>query len=136
MTTTTSPTSPQFAVAGLFLEKLATGDFDQLAAALEEDAKLSALLPRGFVEWEGQAGVCSAFHAFFDGFDEYEVLDATVGQVGSRLQLRWRLHVRGGRLGPRDFVVEQHAYADAGPSGKIGSMSLVCSGFCLEHVDA
>ncbi len=68
--------------------------------------------------------------------DEYEVLDATIGQVGARLQLRWRLHVRGGRLGPEDFVVEQHGYADAGPTGRIQFMAMVCSGFCREHPDA
>ena len=68
--------------------------------------------------------------------DEYEVLDATVGLVGTRLQLSWRLHVRGGRLGPDDFVVEQHGYADTGPTGRIQSLCLVCSGFCKEHPDA
>jgi hypothetical protein len=136
MTTTTSPTAPQFAMAGLFLEKLATGDFDQLAAALEPDARLSALLPRGPREWEGREAFCDAFTGFFGGMDEYEVLDATIGQVGARLQLRWRLHVRGGRLGPEDFVVEQHGYADAGPTGRIQFMAMVCSGFCREHPDA
>ena len=136
MTTSTSPTAPQFATAGLFLEKLATGDFDQLATTLEPDARLRALLPRGFDEWEGREAICGAFTGFFGGMDEYEVLDATVGQVGARLQLRWRLHVRGGRLGPEDFVVEQHCYADAGPTGRIQSMVLVCSGFCREHLDA
>ena len=136
MTTTTSPTAPQFAMAGVFLEKLAAGELDQLGAALEPDARLRALLPRGFDEWEGQEAICGAFIRWFGGMDEYEVLDATVGQVGARLQLRWRLHVRGGRLGPEDFVVEQHAYADSGPTGRIEFMALVCSGFCREHPDA
>jgi hypothetical protein len=63
------------------------------------------------------------------------MLDAGVDRVGSRLQLRWRLHVRGGRLGPEDFVVEQHCYADPGPNGRIQHMALVCSGFCTEHGD-
>ncbi len=136
MTTTTSPSDPRFATAGLFLEKLASGEFDQLAEALEPDATLRALLPRGFCEWEGRHAVCDAFDGFFGGMDEYEVLDATVGMVGPRLQLGWRLHVRGGRLGQEDFVVEQHAYADAGPTGRIQSLVLVCSGFCKEHADA
>jgi hypothetical protein len=136
MTKTTSPTAPQFAAAGLFLQQLATGDFDLLAGALEPDAKLSALLPRGFVEWEGRDAVCGAFDGFFGGMDEYEVIDASVGLVGDRLQLGWRLHVRGGRLGPEDFVVEQHCYADAGPTGRIQSMALVCSGFRRDPVDA
>jgi hypothetical protein len=133
MTTSTSPTAPQFATAGLFIERLTAGDFDRLALALEPDVKLSALLPRGFCEWEGRDAFCGAFATWFGGFDEYEVLDATVGQVGTRLQLRWRLHVHGGRLGPEDFVVEQQCYATAGSSGRIQHLSLVCSGFCKER---
>jgi hypothetical protein len=136
MATSPSPGEPRFASAGLFLEKLATGDFEQLAVALEPDARMRALLPRGYDTWEGQAGVCSAFAGFFGGFDEYVVLDATVGLVGTRLQLAWRLRVRGGRLGPDNFVVEQQAYADTGPTGRIQALSLVCSGFCKEHPDA
>ena len=126
---------PHFANAGLFLEKLATGDFARLAPTLERDVTLSALLPRGFDEWKGADAVCGAFHKFFGGMDEYEVLDAEVGQVGQRLQMRWRLHVRGGRLGDSDFVVEQFCYADDGPTGRLQSMSMVCSGFCKEHAD-
>ena len=34
MTTTTCPTGPQFATAGLFIERLTAGDFDRLAVAL------------------------------------------------------------------------------------------------------
>ena len=135
MTTATSPSAPQFANAGLFIERLTAGDFNRLALALEPDVTLSALLPRGLRELEGREAVCGVFTTWFGGLDEYEMLDASVGQVGTRLQLRWRLHVRGGRLGPEDFVVEQHGYADAGPSGRIQHLSIVCSGFCKEHGD-
>lgn len=136
MPTTAPHTEPQFAAAGLFLEKLAAGDFDQLAVALETDAVLRALLPRRYREWEGRQAVCDAFAELFGGMDEYAVLDATVGLIGTRLQLSFRLHVRGGRLGPHDYVVEQEGYADAGPTGRLQSISLVCSGFCREHPDA
>ena len=135
MTATTAPTGPQFATAGMFIERLTAGDFDRLAIAMEDDVTLNALLPRGFREFTGRDEVCAAFRTWFGGFDEYEMLDATVGQVGARLQMRWRLHVHGGRLGPVDFVVEQHCYADAGPSGRIQHLSMVCSGFCREHGD-
>jgi hypothetical protein len=136
MLTTTPPTEPQFVAAGLFLEKLAAADFDQLADALEPDAKLRALLPRRYREWDGRQAVCDAFTTLFGGMDEYAVLDATVGLIGTRLHLSWRLHVRGERLGPDDFVVEQQGYADVGPTGRLQSLSLVCSGFCKEHPDA
>lgn len=133
MPTTTPPAEPGLAAAGLFLEQLATADFTQLAMALEPDAHLRALLPRGFREWEGREAVCGGFTWMLGGMDEYVLLDATVGLIGSRLQLAWRMRVHGGRLGPADFVVEQQAYADTGPTGRIQSLSLVCSGFCPEH---
>jgi hypothetical protein len=123
-TTDTPPTPPQFAVAGSFLEALAAHDFERLAGVLDADASMAALLPRGFDEWHGAAGV-----------DEFEVVDASVGQVGSRLQLRWRVKVRGGRRGDEPMIVEQHAYADTAPTGRIRAMSLLCSGFCREHLD-
>jgi hypothetical protein len=122
----------QFAAAGVFLEKLAAAEFDQLAVALEPDATLRALLPRRYREWEGREAVCEAFAGIFGDLQEYAVLDATVGLVGDRLHLSWRLRVRGERLGPGVFVVEQQGYVDAGPLGRLQSMSLVCSGFCHE----
>ncbi|HEX4016847.1 MAG TPA: hypothetical protein VHX15_08925 [Frankiaceae bacterium] len=134
--TPTPPAEPGLAAAGLFLEQLATADFASLAVALEPDAHLRALLPRRFREWQGREAVCDGFTTMLGGMDAYTVLDATVGLVGSRLQLAWRMRVSGGRLGPADFVVEQQAYADAGPTGRIQSISLVCSGFCQEHFPA
>jgi hypothetical protein len=135
MTEAQAPASPQFAAAGLFLEKLAAGDFEQLGVALEPDVKLHALLPRGFDEWEGREAVCGAFDRFFGDLDTCEVIDATIGQVGDRLQLRWRMRARGDRLGPEEFVVEQACYADTGTTGRLQYLALVCSGFRKEPVD-
>jgi hypothetical protein len=134
-TTDTSPAVPQFAVAGSFLESLAARDFDRLASALDDGASLSALLPRGFVEWYGAGEIRSAFEGWFGDHEEFEVIDASVGQVGSRLQLRWRVRVRGGRFPNDAMIAEQHVYADSGATGRIGAMSLLCSGFCREHFD-
>ncbi|HEY5014480.1 MAG TPA: nuclear transport factor 2 family protein [Acidimicrobiia bacterium] len=135
-TTDASPSVPHFAAAGSFLEALAAQDFERLAAALDDDASLSALLPRGFCEWRGAAEIAAMFEKWFGDVDEFEVADAAVGQVGSRLQLRWRMRVRGGpRFGDDAMVVEQHVYADTAPTGRIRSMSLLCSGFCKEHLD-
>jgi SnoaL-like protein len=135
-TTDASPSAPQFAVAGLLLEAFAAHDFDRLATALDDHASLSALLPRGFDEWNGAAGIRSAFEQWFGDVDEFEVADASVGQVGSRLQLRWRVRVRGGpRFGDEAMVVEQYLYADTAPNGRVRHMSLLCSGFCPEHLD-
>jgi hypothetical protein len=136
MTTPTAHRTHQFAAAGLFLEQLATGDFSRLGLAFEEDATLRALLPNRVKEWGGRDGVRAAFEMFFRQLDQFEILDAEVGQVGSRMQLRWRVRVRGvERFGDGDFVVEQFCYADGGPTGRILSMSLICSGFCRERTD-
>jgi hypothetical protein len=129
----TTTAEPGLAAAGLFLERIAAADFAGIGSALETDVVLKALLPRGFREWEGRDGVCEAFAGMLGGLDAYAVLDATVGLVSTRLQITWRIQVSGGRLGPEQFVVEQTAYADTGPSGRIQSMSLVCSGFCKQH---
>jgi len=124
-----------FSAAGLVLEALAAHDFPRLAAALEDDVLLSALLPRGFVEWRGAPAVCGAFEQWFGNVEAYEVTDASVGQVGGLLQLRWRLRVEAARLGDGPKVVEQHAFAATGPTGRIERLSLLCSGFWSEHVD-
>jgi hypothetical protein len=132
----TSSLTPPFTVGGAVLEALATHRFDQLAEALEPDASLLALLPRGVVELHGAPEICRQFQRWFGDVDEFEVADASVGQMGALLQLRWRLRLQGPRLGPGVKVVEQHVYAATGPSGHINRLSLLCSGFWDERTDA
>lgn len=131
-TTTAPPPALQFSVAGSFLEALAAHDFDRFAVALDDDASLFALLPRGFREWHGPAEIIGAFNGWFGDAEQFEVADAWVGQVGTRLQLRWRVRVRTPRFGDEAMIVEQHVYADTAATGRITSMSLLCSGFCKE----
>jgi hypothetical protein len=136
VTTTLTPNpepAPNFAVAGQMLESLAAGDFSRLGSVLDPDATMSALLPRGFDEWRGADAICAAFAGWFGDVDEFEVVDASVGQVGVRLQLRWRVRVRGARFGAGARLVEQHVYADTASTGRISAMRLLCSGYCGEH---
>ena len=70
---------------------------------------------------------------WFGSVDEFELVAATVGVHGPRLQMSWRARVRGGRFGDVPFVVEQHVYADLGPTGRIQTMALLCSGFTPEQ---
>jgi hypothetical protein len=131
----TAPTSqdvPPFSVAGTVLEALARRDFGRLAAALRDDVYLRALLPGGFKEWHGRAGVEAAYTGWFDGFDGFELVDAVVGEVGHRLHLGWRLRVRAAPLAGQWLVVEQQVYADADADDQIYRLSLLCSGFCRE----
>ena len=124
---------PQFAVAGALLEAIGARDLDRIARALDTDAKLRALLPRGLREWSGPTEIAGAFDTWFGDAEGLELVDASIGQVGALLQLRWRLRVRAASRGEGPLVVEQHAYAKTGPSGRICDMSLLCSGFWPEH---
>ena len=128
-------TAPHFAVAGIVLDALTAHDFARFEDALDADASMSALLPRGFREWQGSSEICAQFERWFGDVDRFEVADATVGQVGGLLQLTWRLRLKGERLGDESMIVEQHVYAATGASGRIERMSLLCSGFWEEHVD-
>jgi SnoaL-like domain len=134
MTTPTAvrPGAPQSAVAGTFLESLAARDFPGLAATLTDGAHLSALLPSGPAEWDGPEQIAAAFRRWFGGADRFQLVDAGVEQVGTRLHLGWRARVHGGRAGEQCCVVAQQAFADPGPDGRITRMVLLCSGFCPE----
>ncbi len=74
------------------------------------------------------------FGSWFGNADEFELVDAAVGEVGGRLHLSWRLRVRPAPfdIGDGWHVIEQQAYADAGDV--IDRFDLLCSGFRVEHV--
>jgi SnoaL-like domain len=119
--------------ADAVVDAVARRDFGCLAAALHDDVHLRALLPGGFNEWHGRTAVHAAFTGWFDGLDEYELVDADIGEVGARLRLHWRLRVRAARMAAgRPLMVEQHVYADVDADDQIYRLSLLCSGFCRE----
>ena len=123
---------PLFSVAGAFLEGLAAQDFSRIAAALSDDARLTALVPSGFKQWQGAEQIGATFRRWFGDVDDFDLVDASVGEVGQRLHLRWRARVQAARLGVGWFVVEQQVYADTGSDGRIAELFLLCSGFCRE----
>jgi hypothetical protein len=120
---------PQFALAGTFLEGLAAQDFAQLGGALTVGARLRALLPLGLKEWAGAEEIAGTFARWFGDTEDFDPVEATVGEVGGRLHLRWRLRLRAERLGPGWFTVEQQAYADTGEDGRIARLDLLCTGY-------
>ena len=120
---------PQFALAGSFLEGLAAQDFAQLGGALAAGARLRALLPRGLREWTGAEVIAGQFARWFGDTDDFELVEATVGEVGGRLHLHWRLRLRAERLGAGWFTVEQQVYADTDESGRIVRLDLLCTGY-------
>jgi len=126
---------PRFARAGWFLEGLAAQDFGQLGDALTADAHLRALLPPGLREWTGAEAIADRFACWFGGTEDFELVNVTVGEVGGRLHLHWRLRLRAERLGAGWFTVEQQAYADTGDGGRIARLDLLCTGYRPEGDD-
>jgi len=139
--TTTAPhhsaatAAPQFALAGAFLESLAVQDLAQLRGALAADARLRALLPSGLREWAGAGVIAGQFARWFGDTEEFELVEATVGEVGGRLHLHWRLRLRAERLGTGWFTVEQQVYADTADCGRIARLDLLCTGYRPEDSD-
>ena len=126
---------PQFALAGSFLEGLAAQDFARIGGALTADAQLRALLPPGLREWTGAEAIADQFACWFGGTEAFELVEATVGEVGGRLHLHWRLRLRAERLGAGWFTVEQQAYADTADGGRIARLDLLCTGYRPEGDD-
>jgi hypothetical protein len=126
---------PQFAFAGSFLAGLAAQDFARLGDALTDGVRLRALLPGGFKERAGAEAIAAQFARWFGDTEDFELVEAGVGQVGGRLRLHWRLRLRAERLGTGWFTVEQQAYADTGDGGRIARLDLLCTGYRREGDD-
>ena len=122
-------TVARWGAGGLFLEALANRDFQRMASTLAPLVRFRAMLPRGPQDWSGSETVTGVFSSWFGDADEFELIDATVGEVGGRLHLSWRLRVRPAPFGIGDgwHVIEQQVYADA--SDRIDAIDLLCSGF-------
>ena len=126
-----TPPTTRWSVGGLLLEALASRDFALMSDCFAPSATMRALLPRGPAEFQGAAQIVDAFRGWFGGAEGFEVLDGTVGEVGSRLHLAWRLRVRPTPRGDDGWhVIEQQAYVRAGE--RIDDVDLLCSGFVPE----
>jgi len=128
-----SPAVARWSVGGIFLEAFANRDYRQMAATLSPDVQLRAMLPRGPDAWAGPASVAEVFRSWFGTAEDFELVDAAVGEVGGRLHLSWRVRLRPAPFNKGDgwHVIEQQAYADAGDT--IRSLDLLCSGFHSEE---
>jgi hypothetical protein len=123
---------PESALAGSFLDGLAAQDFARLGSALAADACLRALLPSGLWEWAGAGAIAHRFERWFGDTEDFDLIEAAVGEIGGRLYLHWRLRLRAERLGTGWFTVEQQAYADTDESGRIAGLDLLCTGYLPE----
>jgi hypothetical protein len=123
---------PASAVAGSFVQGLAAQDFAELGGTLAGGACMRALLPSGLREWTGAEAIAHRFARWFGDTKAFELVEATVGEVGGRLHLHWRLRLQAERLGPGWFTIEQQAYADTDESGRIAGLDLLCTGYLPE----
>jgi hypothetical protein len=80
-------------------------------------------------EWAGAEAIARVFARWFGDTEDFELVEASVGEVGGRLHLQWQLRLRAQRLGAGWFTVEQQAYADTDDSGRIAGLDLLCTGF-------
>lgn len=127
MTNTAAATVPRFTAAAAFLEALADADFARLADSLDADCTMNALLPPGYFEFQGSDQIGEQLASWFGPPTRIELVDATVGEVGTKIHLRYRLRALRAP-GSTDWeVVEQQAYIDA--DERITSIRLLCSGF-------
>lgn len=119
----------RWSVGGVFLEALASRNYQLMATTLAPSVRFRAMLPPGLMEWQGPAATADAFSSWFGPAEDFEVVDAAVGDVGGRLHLSWRLRVRPAPfgIGAGWHVIEQHAYADTDDT--IETLDLLCSGF-------
>jgi hypothetical protein len=123
-----TPPTMKWSVGGLLLEALAERNFAHMSECFDPAATMRALLPNGPAEFPGAAQITENFQSWFGNAEEFEVLDGTVGEVGDRLHLAWRLRLRPTPRGGDEWhIIEQQAYLRAGE--RIDAIDLLCSGF-------
>jgi hypothetical protein len=119
-------------VARRFLECLAGQDFEQLPATFAADVRLRALLPGDTREWEGAERVTRTFVRWFGDTQDFELVESTLDDLGTRLHMSWCARVRAERFGEGWRRVEQQAYAETDEHNLIRHLWLACSGYLVE----
>ncbi len=126
-------TATESSVGDLLLEALAARDFTGMSDCFEPAATMRALLPPGLVECQGATQIVENIRSWFGGAEEFEVLDRTIGEVGGRLHVSWRLRLHPTPWGDDAWhVIEQQTYLRA--SERIDGIDLLCSGFQPEEL--
>jgi hypothetical protein len=123
----------RLAVAGQFVDGLASRRFDRVVATFVDDVHFRALLPSRVLDLEGTDAVRTTFETWFGDAERWELVEAVVGEVGGRLHLRWRARLTKPQVASGNLLVEQQMYADAAPDGRLRDVALLCTGFRPDH---
>lgn len=121
-------------VAGRLLDAITRRDFDALASCLTPDVRFRGLVPRGPIASDTAAETAARFRTWFGGEEEFEVVDASIGQIGTRLYLRWRIRMWPAADPGAERLVEQHVFTTG--VERVAALDLLCSGFHSAHPDA
>lgn len=128
MTATASEASDVigWALAGQFLDAFTRRDFAVMATCLSPDIHFRALIPPGVIDVTGPDATIEYFQRWFAEYDQFDVVDASLGQLGPLIYLRWRMNIATADEPTSARVVEQHLYAAV--SDRIDALDLLCSG--------
>lgn len=122
----TNPPTVWPAAASL-VEAISRRDFPAIGRCLAADVQMRALVPPGPLTFDGAEAVVATFERWFGGGDAFELLDASVGQVGGRMYARWRVRLWPAGDPSRARVAEQHVFTSG--DEVIRAIDLLCSGF-------
>ncbi len=115
-------------VGTTFVSALAAKDTEALLALFAHEVDFRALTPTRF--WRARTPdevVNGTLYRWFDADDVIEgVLHVEPGRVADRRRVDYRFRVRN----PEGlFEVEQRAYYDTDPAGRVTQLHVMCAGF-------
>ncbi|MEX2246227.1 MAG: nuclear transport factor 2 family protein [Dehalococcoidia bacterium] len=108
-----------------FVRLLDARDFDGIEALFAPEICFRALTPQGLREASCAKEATGWFRTWFEGADRLAVENPRVEPVGERARMEYRVRLL--RRGVWSMVNEQ-AYCDVDPAGRVTSMDLLCSG--------
>ena len=108
-----------------FVERLTVRDFERLAACLDPDVRLRAIIPPGPEEHHGRTAAVGRFGDWFADAVSFELVEHRIEPFVDRWLVTYRIALDEGH-GPRR--VEQHLFCDLGAE-LIERIDLLCSGF-------
>jgi len=112
-------------LASAYVGALGARDYETVRDLLAPQVRLRDLSPPGFTELTGVEEAMGYLGGFLDSFDEVELVESDVYDVGTATYARVRM--RFVRSGSPERVLEQHHFLVA-DGGRIVAIDELCSG--------